>query len=47
MQHALGNLQRLDQGVPLVNLVVDHETNTQTFFQHHPDADLGSLNHRA
>ena len=47
MQHALGNLQRLDQGVPLVNLVVDHEANTQTFLQHHPDADLGSLNHRA
>ena len=42
VQHAVGNLQRLDQGVPLVNLVVDHEANTRAFLQHHPDADLGS-----
>ena len=42
VQHAVDNLQRLDQGVPLVNLVVDHEANTRAFLQHHPDADLGS-----
>ena len=47
IQHAVDNLHRLDQGMPLVNLVVDHEANTQAFLQHHPDADLGSFNHRA
>ncbi|MEE2716211.1 MAG: NAD(P)-dependent oxidoreductase [SAR324 cluster bacterium] len=41
VQHAVGNLQRLDEGGPLVNLVTDHEANTRAFLQHHPDADLG------